>query len=137
MGAAPRIQLELVMLPTRFAVSRLAGDASVPVWAEATAAPFLCIARTADELSIVCEERLVPTDVRSERGWRAFRIAGALPFELTGILASLTAPLAAAGIGLFAVSTFDTDYVLVRAAEFARAREALEAAGHRWQAGPE
>jgi hypothetical protein len=88
------------------------------------------VTRTPDELSVVCDASAVPDDVRCERGWRCLRVAGAMPFTLVGVLASLTAPIAAAGVGVFALSTFDTDYLLVKESDFARAVEALRTAGH-------
>jgi len=122
-------QLTLQELPGIFAVCRLGPDATVPAWA--WQGPLVSVTRTMDELSIVCAEATVPPDgVQVERGWRAFRVAGRLDFALVGILARLTAPLAEAGVSVFALSTFDTDYLLVRAADVDRAAEALRAAGH-------
>jgi hypothetical protein len=86
--------------------------------------------RTADELSIVCASASVPDDVRAERGWRAFRIAGSIPFSTVGVIRSLTAPLADAGIGVFVISTFDTDYLLVGTDSFTRACIELGKAGY-------
>ena len=86
--------------------------------------------RTADEFSIVCAERCVPEGVVASRGWRALRFAGPLPLDQTGILASVTTPLAAARVSVFALATYDTDYVLVPAAQRAAAIDALERAGH-------
>jgi hypothetical protein len=128
-----RRALELEELPGRLAICRLEQGSALPEWA--LRSPFLSVTRTADELSIVCEEARVPDPVRVERGWRGFRVAGTLDFALTGILASLASPLARAGVSLFAVSTFDTDYVLVREADWERAREVLGAAGHRFRTG--
>ena len=92
---------------------------------------FYFLARTDRELSLVCPTRAVPACVRArEDGWRAFRAAGTLDFSLVGILARLTGILADRGIGLFAVSTDDTDYILVRAADLQRALAALSEAGY-------
>ena len=122
-------RLTLVVLADQFAICRLAPDAAVPAWAWHGA--FVSVTRTAEELSIVCDEAAVPEAVAPvERGWRALRVAGALDFALVGILARLSAPLAEAGISIFAISTFDTDYLLVRAADLAAAIEVLGAAGH-------
>lgn len=79
----------------------------------------------------MCRESSVPADVRRETGWRALVVDGPIDFALTGVLASLTAPLARSGVPVFAVSTFDTDWLLVRAADLARAMTALRDAGHR------
>jgi hypothetical protein len=121
--------LDLVLLPATFAVARLAHGTRVPAWA--LHGELTSITRTPEELSIVCAADAVPADARAERGWRAIRVAGTIDFALTGILASVLAPLAAAGISIFAVSTFDTDYVLVREAALDRALAALSGAGHR------
>lgn len=86
--------------------------------------------RTADELSIVLPEEARRPEWQAETGWRALRVEGTLDFALTGILASLAAPLARAGVSLFAVSTFDTDYVLIRERDLETAKAALAADGH-------
>ena len=78
----------------------------------------------------------MPADVRREGGWRALRVAGLLDFGLTGVLASLVGPLADAGVPVFALGTFDTDWLLVRAGDLERALDALRAAGHRLEARP-
>ena len=84
----------------------------------------------ADELSVVCAEGVVPAGVRCDKGWRVFQVAGPLDFALTGILAAIAAPLADAGVSIFAVATFDTDYVMVKEEALAKAVEALRGAGH-------
>jgi hypothetical protein len=112
-----------------FAVCRLPATGSVPAWAQSGS--FSSITRTSDELSIVCAEETVPPDVTSERGWVCFKLEGPFPFSMTGILASFVAPLAAADISLFAIATFDTDYVLVKLEAADKALEALDRAGHR------
>jgi hypothetical protein len=91
---------------------------------------FLSVTRTADELSVVCAQDAVPGGVRCERGWRCLRVAGTLEFSLVGVLASLLGPLADAAVGVFVVSTFDTDYLLVKERDFGRAVEALRRHGH-------
>jgi hypothetical protein len=91
--------------------------------------------RTQDELSIVCAEAAVPENVVASRGWRRLRFEGPLPLDQTGILASVTGPLAAARVSLFAVGTYDTDYVLIPDAQRSAAIAALEAAGHAISAG--
>jgi hypothetical protein len=121
--------LSLVAPDGTFAVSKLPADAPLPSWAEG--GPFVSITRTADELSIVCREEDVPVGVDSERGWRCLRVEGRLDFTLVGVMASLVGPLAGAGIPVFVVSTFDTDYLLVKAGDFDRAAAQLREAGHR------
>jgi hypothetical protein len=120
--------LALTLLPGRFAVCRLPPDAPLPAgW---DGGPFACAARTAEELSIVCDEAAAPEGARIERGWRALRLEGPFPFEATGILASVARPLADADVGIFAVSTFDTDYVMVKEPQLDLAIRSLGAAGH-------
>jgi hypothetical protein len=121
--------MNVTVLPERLAVCRLAVSARVPSWALELHEAFTSITRTADELSIVCPEEAVPPEVQGEGGWRALKLPGPIPFGQVGVLASLASPLAAAGISIFALSTYDTDYVLVREAELVRALRALEAGG--------
>lgn len=121
--------LSLTPVSGTFAVCRLAPDESLPAWAEA--GDFLSITRTPEELSVVCRESLVPESVTSEIGWACLRVEGPLPFSSTGILASLATSLADAGVSLFAISTFDTDYLMVRTSDLSRAVDALTRAGHR------
>ncbi len=121
-------QLTLSVLPDMLAICRLAPSTQPPLWA--LTGPFVALTRTVDELSIVCPQANVPDDVRCERGWRAFKVAGPLDFALTGTLASLATPLAQAGISIFAVSTFDTDYLLVKSDVLAEAIVVLTDAGH-------
>jgi hypothetical protein len=120
--------LTLQVLRDTFAVCRLAGEVPVPDWA--TAGTFFSVTRTADELSVVCPEGAVPEGVRCERGWLCLRVAGVIELSAVGVLAALAAPLAQAGISVFAVSTFDTDYLLVRAKDLGAALDSLRAAGH-------
>ena len=122
-------RLSLTLLPDGLAVCRLEAQAPLPDWA--TSAPWFSMTRTPDELSIVCAESRVPEGIVASRGWRALRFAGPLPLDQTGILASVTGPLAAARVSVFALATYDTDYVLIPAAQQAAAIEALERAGHR------
>jgi hypothetical protein len=126
MSAGP---LTLDLLPGRFAVCRLDPEAPDPTRI-LFSGPFASVTHTADELSIVCAESQAPPGARCEPGWRCLRVRGPLPFSAVGILASLTAPLAATGVSLFAVSTFDTDYLLVQESDLDRALTALRAAGH-------
>jgi uncharacterized protein len=122
------MNLDLDLLPASFAVCRLAPDASVPAWAEK--GDLVSITRTPEELSIVCPQERVPEEVRSERGFRALKIRGPLDFSLVGVLSGLAGPLAAAGISIFALSTFDTDYILVKQEHLGRAAEILIREGH-------
>lgn len=120
--------LTLLGVAGRFAVCKLPPGPAVPAWA--TAGDVFSVTRTGDELSVVCREEAVPSGTHAEKGWRSLRVAGAMPFTLVGVLASLTTPIAKAGVGVFAFSTFDTDYLLVKEADFPAAVAALRAAGH-------
>ena len=120
--------LTLIVLEGTYAVCRLSPDASIPAWA--TAGPFVSITRTAEELSIVCPDRDIPSDVPTERPWRGIRLAGPLDFSLTGVIASLVQPLADAELPIFVISTFESDYVLIRSSDLGRAADILEDAGH-------
>ena len=122
------IALTLSLLPQTYAVCRLGSEARVPRWA--TSGRFFSVTRTAHELSVVCEERAIPGEVTREGGWRCLKVLGPLDFGLTGILASLTAPLAEAGISIFAISTYDTDYIMVKAVDLERAVAVLSSSGH-------
>lgn len=119
--------MKLSLFPNRLAVCRLSADAPLPDWPRGQ---FLSITRTPAELSIVCDEAAVPPDIQAERGWRAFEVEGPIPFETTGVAAGLTAPLAASGISVFLISTYDTDWLLVKEAALERAADALRAAGY-------
>ncbi|HEY6304126.1 MAG TPA: ACT domain-containing protein [Terriglobales bacterium] len=112
----------------RLSVSRLASDACIPAWA--LEGGFFCVVRTLDELSIVCSEDRVPDVALAERGWVALKLEGPFPFPMTGVLASFLQPLAEAQISVFAISTFDTDYVLIKRENLKEAVMALGAAGH-------
>lgn len=120
--------LRLTLLDDVLAVARFDRDAPVPGWVPERG--LTSVTRTAHELSVVCAESRVPHGVHAERGWRCFELGGPFPFDAVGVLASVVSPLAAAGIPIFALSTFDTDYVLVKEADAAGAVRALEAAGH-------
>lgn len=112
-------------MPNRLAVCRLGNNARIPSWA--TDGTFFSISKTDDELSIVCSEDKVPDYIKSEKNWRAFKVMGPLDFSLTGILASLTNPLAETKISIFAISTFDTDYLLVKDDNLEKAVKVLSA----------
>ena len=121
--------LTLSIVDGEYAVGRMEPDASVPDWLPATG--FVSVTRTAQELSIVCIANAVPAGERAERGFCLLKIEGPLDFYLTGILSTVAGPLADAAIPIFALSTFDTDYVLVLSKDLQQAVTALEAAGHR------
>ncbi|HYU33904.1 MAG TPA: ACT domain-containing protein [Thermoanaerobaculia bacterium] len=121
-------QLSLSVLPDRLAVCRLAPESAIP--GPPAGGGLWSVTRTADELSIVLPEAARQPEWKAETGWRAFRVDGTIDFNLTGIVASLASPLAAAGLSVFIVSTYDTDYVLVRERDLERVKAALTAGGH-------
>jgi hypothetical protein len=115
--------MTLARVPGRFAVARLAPDAPIPAWA--TSGSLTSITRTADELSIVCDDEAVPNGVYAMRDFAALRVLGIIDFAVVGVLASLTRVLAEAAVSVFAFSTFDTDYLLVRTGDLDRAKKAI------------
>jgi uncharacterized protein len=123
------VSLALRLLPDHLAICRLPADSEVPAWA--TSGTLRSVSWTSDETSIVCEEAAIPQSVQSERGWRALMVLGPLDFSLTGILLMVARPLADAGVSIFAISTFDTDYVLVKESSLETAIHALVESGHR------
>ena len=112
-------KLTLHISEMELAICRLPPDAPLPKWIGDDG--FVSLTRTADELSIVCAEALVPADLEAERNWRMIMLKGPIDFSLTGILASLVTPLSDAGIPVFAISTYETDYILVKAESFEQA----------------
>ena len=121
--------MKLTELPDSLAVCRLLPSQDIPVWVWQDKT-LLSVTYTADELSIVCMSDAVPDDVQCERNWRALKVQGPLDFSLTGILAALAAPLADAGIAIFAISTFDTDYILVKEQMLGQTIAVLQQHGH-------
>ncbi|MBT5873778.1 MAG: ACT domain-containing protein [Candidatus Latescibacteria bacterium] len=122
-------QLELTVLPEKFHICRFAPDAPIP--SKIGDLPFWSITKTRDELSVVLPDYAAPKDQLTEAGWRALMVVGPLDFSLTGILASLAQPLADADISIFAISTFDTDYILVKDDHLNTAAGILRKNGHR------
>ena len=118
--------MELRVIDKAFTVCKVKDYSTVDLTEE-----FVFIAKTDEEQSLVCETALTPSNtVTREDGWRAFRIEGMLDFSLIGVLARISSLLADAGIGIFAVSTFNTDYILTKAALFDQALHVLEAHGY-------
>ena len=123
------MSLDLTLLPDVLAICRLPAGTSLPAWAHAGG--LTAVTWTDAETSIVCPAAVVPAGVQADAGWRAFRVAGPLDFSLTGILLTIAQPLADAGVSIFAVSTYDTDYVLVKESALPVAVAALTGCGHR------
>lgn len=122
--------MTLTLHPEPLAVCRLAAEVPVPAW---VVGDFTSVTRTPEELSIVCPQRQVPDGIPHRGGWQALAVAGPLDFALTGVLASLAAPLADAGISIFVIATFDTDWLLVQAADLKRTVQTLRSVGHHIQ----
>ncbi len=120
--------LNLHLLEERSAVCRLPAGSPLPAWFIPGALAH--VSWTHEEVSIVCQEDQAPEGAQCERGWRTLMLRGPFAFDQTGILAQVLDPLAQAGVGIFAVSTFDTDYVMVKQHQLPKALQALRAAGH-------
>jgi len=121
-------KLTLSVLESVLGICRLDKNSGIPSWAQES--NFFSVTRTSGELSVVCQESNIPADIRAERGWSCLKIEGPLDFELTGILAKLSKVLDDCGISIFAISTYDTDYVLVREKDLNNAVKALSQAGY-------
>lgn len=126
---AQGISLTVRLLKGKYGICRLDCNAIIPEWINR--GEFLSITRTSDELSVVCPEECIPDNIKSEKDWRILKIEGPLDFSLTGILAGISTILSGRKISIFAVSTFDTDYILVKDSYIDCAIEALESKGYR------
>lgn len=122
-----RHRLKFRLFPGSYAIVRLAPDAPLPDWA--TRGDFTSTTRTSDELSVVCPTINLPPDVPSPHRWLCLKLEGPFPFSETGVLLSFIEPLATKHVPIFAISTYDTDYVLIQE-EFMWAIDVLRAAGH-------
>jgi hypothetical protein len=122
------VRVRLKPLSGRYAVSRLEAKESIPGWADGPG--FVSITRTEDELSVVCLQDRVPDAVKHDRDWVALKLQGPFAFDETGIVLSVIKPLSENELGIFLVSTFDGDHLLVKAKDEAAARGLLVAAGH-------
>jgi len=117
----------LSLLKGKFAVCRLEKSSPIPDWLKEST--FCSISRTYDELSFVCSQESIPECIKCDRDWRCFQVEGPIPFNVTGVIASLTAPSLMPDPGL-RFSTYDTDYFMVKDGDLVRARAVLESAGH-------
>jgi uncharacterized protein len=121
------VALTLYVLEQHFSICQLAANAEIPPWATGT---FCSVTRTSHELSIVCESALIPADIYHEAGWRALMVKGPLAFSEVGILAGLAEPLANAGIAIFVLSTFATDYLLLKDSSLQAGVSCLKSKGY-------
>jgi hypothetical protein len=124
-------RLAIDVRPREYTVVRLPADAPVPAGLLEPGSPGLVsVTRTPEELSVICPADAAPAEGAVEAGWRLLSVRGPLEFTLTGIIAALASELAAAGVTLFSISTFDTDHILVRADDLDRAVKAFRDSGH-------
>jgi hypothetical protein len=121
--------LDLYVLPERLAICRLGPEEKLPPWAGS--AVLLSVTRTQAETTVVCQEENVPAGITCNKSWRCLRIGGVLDFSQTGILSSLTAPLAEEGIPIYALSTYSTDLILIKEKDLSRAVLVLTRSGNR------
>ncbi|MCA0051684.1 ACT domain-containing protein [Mesorhizobium sp. B283B1A] len=121
-------RIKLKQLPEIYAISRLGASDGIPGWADGPG--FVSITRTDDELSITCLEDRVPGTVKHDGDWVAFKLQGPFAFDETGIVLSVIRPLSENGLGIFLVSTFDGDHLLVKMADQDAAKQRLVEAGH-------
>lgn len=121
-------KLVLSILPETLAICRLEKESPIPEWA--LGASFYSVTRTGQELSIVCTQLNIPEGIKHEDGWRCLKVEDTLDFSLTGVIASLTMPLAFEGISVFVISTHDTDYLLIRERSLSKAASILSQNGH-------
>ena len=122
-----RSQLTVSILPEHLAICRLDASASVPAWAEQ--GTFVSVTRTREELTVICPEDRIAPAVEASRDWRAFKLQGPFYLNLVGLLVSVAAPLAQAGVSILPIGTYDTDYVLVRQTQLEAAIRALRFIG--------
>ena len=124
-------RLAIDVRPGDYSVVRLPADAPVPAELLAPGEPVLVsVTRTPEELSVICPTGREPAGGVVEHGWRLMSVRGPLEFTLTGVISALASELAAAGVALFSLSTFDTDHILVRSAELELAVKAFRDSGH-------
>jgi uncharacterized protein len=122
-----RSKLTVSILPEHLAICRLDAGAAVPVWAEQ--GTFVSVTRTREELTVICPEDRIGPEVEASRNWRAFQLQGPFDLNLVGLLVSVAAPLAQAGVSILPIGTYDTDYVLVRQTQLEAAIRALSFIG--------
>lgn len=114
---------KLSILPEKLGICHITKHFPIPEWVKE--AFFSSITRTRDELSIVCPQEKIPKGVMFEKDWRAFRLEGVIDMHSVGVIASLSKPLADAGISIFNVSTYETNYVLVEEKNLEKAKKIL------------
>lgn len=126
MNTSKPFTIILQILPEHMAVCKLSPQSTLPTWLNTAENTFFSITKTNDELSVVCDQSIVPENIQAQKNWRMFKIKGQMEFELVGILRQVLNPLAENGIGIFAMSTYDTDYILVQEKDFENAVKTLK-----------
>ena len=121
-------QLKLTLLKDKYAICSLPNDALIPDWALTQS--LISITRTKKELTIVCKQDIIPPEIQSDLNWRCFRIDGSFDLNQTGVISSISSPLADAGISIYVISTFDTDYFLVKQQNLDQTISTLSNSGH-------
>ena len=121
-------KMKINILPSTYSICRLSPNSQIPNWTHKGS--FVSITKTTEELSVVCEESQVPSDVKAESDWRILKVEGPLDFSLTGILSRISTCLAKAKISIFAISTFDTDYIMVKSSSLNEAISSLKKEGY-------
>ena len=127
--------LNLSLLPDLYAVVSLQSNSLHSCAELLSSNSFFSLTKTEEELSLVCLETQIPADAKAERGWRIFKVEGPLDFAQTGVLSSLALPLAEASVSIFTISTFDTDYILVKESQLCEAKEKLALVCHLFDGG--
>lgn len=121
------MKLSFSVLPENFAIVQLPPNESPPNW---VSGDFYSITRTSDELSIVCDQNLLPEGIKADKDWKALKIQGPLDFSLVGILSDISSTLAKGEVSIFVISTYNTDYILVKSKDLDKAVDLLKSAGH-------
>ncbi len=120
--------MKLTVLADSYAICRLDHDSEIPRWVHASHG-FASITYTQDEMSVVSDQQFVPPDVQQDRDWRILKIIGPLDFTMVGVISSIAGLLADAGISLFNVSTYETDFIMVKQEVLEHALTVLRGAG--------
>ena len=128
---AASVNLVLSVLSETFTIHKFSPDVSIPK--EILKSNYYSVSKTENELSVVCSEFIKVQSLQSSKGWKCIKVKGPLDFNLTGILAGISDILAHANISIFAISTFDTDYILVRTHDLSSARTALRLADYKFE----
>tara|TARA_Y100000588_G_scaffold355121_1_gene410036 strand:- start:71 stop:469 length:399 start_codon:yes stop_codon:yes gene_type:complete len=128
---AASVNLVLSVLSETFAIHKFSPDASIPE--KILKSNYYSVSKTENELSLVCSEVIEVQSLQSSKGWKCIKVKGPLDFNMTGFLAGISDILAQGNISIFAISTFDTDYILVRSQDLYPAITKLRQAGYEFE----